>query len=60
MSELEVLTLASEEDVVNGGAAVGRRQNVARVRVSEQVDLFLLHKNRYRDCLVKATNKYIM
>ena len=42
MRELEVVTLAAEEDVVDGGAAVGRRQDVARVGVAEQVDLFLL------------------
>ena len=42
MRELEVVTLAAEEDVVDGGAAVGRRQDVARVGVTEQVDLFLL------------------
>lgn len=44
MRKLEVLALLAEEDVVHGGRAVGRRQDVARVRVSEQVDLLLLQK----------------
>ena len=50
MRELEVVTLAAEEDVVDGGAAVGRRQDVARVSVAEQVDLFLLKSRQGQVC----------
>ena len=45
MRKLEVFSLFAEKDVIHGGRAVGRRQDVARVRVSEQVDLLLLQKN---------------
>ena len=47
MRKLEVFSLFAEEDVIHGGRAVGRRQDVARVRVSEQVDLLLLQKKTY-------------
>ena len=46
MRKLKVLTLAAEEDVIDGSAAVGRRQDVARVSVTKQINLFLLESNK--------------
>jgi hypothetical protein len=42
MSEFEVLSFFSKEDVINGGWTVSRRQDVAGVSVAKQVDLLLL------------------
>ena len=42
MSEFEVLSFFSKEDVIDGGRTVCRRQDVSGVSVAKQVDLLLL------------------
>ena len=46
MSELEVLAFFAEEDVIDGGRAVRRRQDVPGVSVAKEVDLLLLKKTK--------------